>query len=93
MASLIVDRLEHLVAVAAFVGDDVFRRDPVQLRRGLSDVVLLTGREQKLHRVAQVIAGRVDLRPEASHQFDADQRPSGNRQRNREGDNDWLTFR
>ena len=66
LAPLIVDHLKHLVAIVALVGDHLFRRESLQQRRGLSDVVCLAGREQKLHRVAQSIAGRVDLRAEST---------------------------
>ena len=63
MAPLIVDHLQHLVAIVALVGDHLFRRESLQQRRGLSDVVCLAGREQELYRVAESIAGRVNLRP------------------------------
>ena len=66
LASLIVNRLQHLVAVVALVGDHPFRRQSLQQRRGLSDVVRLARRQQKLHRVAESIAGGVNLRPEAA---------------------------
>ena len=66
LSSLSVDRLKHRITVVALVGDDVFRRESFQQWRGLSDVVRLTGREQKLHRVAESIAGRVNLRSESA---------------------------
>ena len=66
LTSLIVDRLKHLVTVVALVGDDVFRHESLQQRCGLSDVMRLTRRQQKLHRVAQSVAGRVNLRAEAT---------------------------
>ena len=66
LTSLIVDRLQHLVAIVALVGEDVFRNQSLQQRRGLSDVVRLAGREQKPHRVAETVAGRVDLRSESA---------------------------
>ena len=64
--SVRVDRLKHLITVVAFVGDDVFRRESCQQGRGLSDVGRLTGREQKLHGIAQSIADRVNLRSESA---------------------------
>lgn len=66
LASLIVDHLQHLVAVVAFVGDDLFRREPLQQRSGLSDVVRLTRRQQKLDGIAESIAGRMNLRAESA---------------------------
>jgi len=66
LAALVADRLQHLVAVVALVGDHLVRRESFQQRPGLSDVVRLAGREQKLHRVAESIAGRVNLRAESA---------------------------
>ena len=66
LASLIVDHLQHLVAIVALIGDHLFRRESLQQRRGLSDVVCLAGREQELYRVAESIAGRVNLRAESA---------------------------
>ena len=66
MTSLSVNRLKHHIAVIAFVGDDVFRRESFQQWHALSDVMRLTGREQKLHRVAQSIASGANLRAESA---------------------------
>ena len=66
LASLIVDQLKHLVAIVALVGEHLFRDEPLQQRCGLSDVVRLTGRQQKLHGVAESIASRMDLRSESA---------------------------
>ena len=66
LASLIVDHPQHLVAIVSLVGNDLLRRESFQQRRGLSDVMRLTGCQQKLHRVAKSVAGRMNLRTEAS---------------------------
>ena len=61
-----VDRLQHLVAVVAFVGDDVPRRESLQQRRSLSDVVRLSRRQQKLDGVAEPIASGMNFRSESA---------------------------
>jgi hypothetical protein len=66
LASLSVDHPQHFVTVIAFVGDDLFRRESFQQRRGLSDVVCLTRRQQKLDGIAESVAGRVNLRAESA---------------------------
>ena len=66
LASLIANPLKHLVAVVALVGDHMFRRESLQQRRGLSDVVRLAGSEHEPHRVAETVVGRVNLRPESA---------------------------
>ena len=66
LTALIVDRLKHLVTVVALVGDHLFRRQSLQQWRGLSDVVRLTRRQQKPYRVAETVAGRMDLRSESA---------------------------
>ena len=68
LASLIVDRLKHLVSIVALVGDHLFRREFLPQRRGLSDLVCLAGCEQKIHRVGESIAGRMNLRAESAAQ-------------------------
>ena len=66
LTSLIVDDLKHLVAIVALVGEHLFRHESLQQRCRLSDVVRLTGRQQKLHRVAECVAGRMNLRSESA---------------------------
>ena len=63
LASLIADPLKHPVAVVALVGNHVFRRESLQQRRGLSDVVRLTGGEYESHRITETVAGRAMQMP------------------------------
>ena len=66
LAALIANPLKHPVAVVALVGDHLFRRESLQQRRGLSDVVRLAGGEYESHRITETVAGRVNLRPESA---------------------------
>ena len=66
LAALIMNDLKHLVTVVALVGDHLFRRQSLQQCCGLGDVVCLTGRQPKLYRVAETVAGRMDLRAESA---------------------------
>ena len=63
LAALIANPLKHPVAVVALVGDHLFRRESLQQRRGLSDVVRLAGGEYESHRITETVAGRVIFVP------------------------------
>lgn len=64
--ALVLNSLQRLLAIVTLVGDDMFRRESLQERHGLSDVVSLPGREEELHRIAESVANRMNLRSESA---------------------------
>ena len=64
--ALALNGLSYLLAVITLVGDHVFRRESLQERHSLSNIVSLPGCQEELYGIAESIADRMDLRSEST---------------------------